>query len=54
MTKLYYKYLFADNYEAVVTTSEELIPVDEQKFSGGTGKSQSVGTAKKLISYLKK
>lgn len=32
MTKLYYKYLFADNYEAVVTTSEELIPVMSRSF----------------------
>ena len=26
-TRKYYKYLFADNYEAVVTTSHELVPV---------------------------
>ena len=32
LTKLYYKYLFADNYEAVVTTSEELIPVMSRSF----------------------
>lgn len=31
-TKKYYKYLFADNYEAVVTTSEELKPVMSRSF----------------------
>ena len=31
-TRKYYKYLFADNYEAVVTTSEELIPVMSRSF----------------------
>ena len=32
LTRWYYKYLFADNYEAVVTTSEELIPVMSKSF----------------------
>lgn len=32
LTRKYYKYLFADNYEAVVTTSEELVPVMSRSF----------------------
>ena len=31
-TRKYYKYLFADNYEAVVTTSHELVPVMSRSF----------------------
>lgn len=31
-TRKYYKYLFADNYEAVVTTSEELKPMMSKSF----------------------
>lgn len=31
-TRQYYKYLFADNYEAVVTTSREMIPVMSRSF----------------------
>lgn len=31
-TGKYYKYLFADNYEAVVTTSKEMIPVMSRSF----------------------
>ena len=32
ITRLYYKYLFADNYEAVVTTSHKLVPVMSRSF----------------------
>jgi CDP-glycerol glycerophosphotransferase len=32
MTRKYYKYLFADNYEAVLTTSTEMIPVMSRSF----------------------
>ena len=32
ITRMYYKYLFADNYEAVVTTSHELVPVMSRSF----------------------
>lgn len=31
-TRMYYKYLFADNYEAVVTTSEDLVSVMSKSF----------------------
>lgn len=31
-TRKYYKYLFADNYEAVVTTAKEMIPVMSRSF----------------------
>lgn len=32
LTRLYYKYLFADNYAAVLTTSEHLVPVMSRSF----------------------
>lgn len=32
LTRKYYKYLFADNYEAVLTTSKNLIPVMSRSF----------------------
>lgn len=32
LTRLYYKYFFADNYEAVLTTSAQLIPVMSRSF----------------------
>lgn len=32
LTKIYYKYLFADNYDTVVTTSEALVPVMSKSF----------------------
>lgn len=31
-TKIYYKYLFADNYDTVVTTSEALVPIMSKSF----------------------
>lgn len=32
ITRKYYKYLFADNYEAVLTTSQKLVPVMSRSF----------------------